>query len=408
MVADPGLHWLFVDLNSYFASAEQELRPELRGLPIAVVPVEARTTCCIAVSYQARRYGVCTGMRVAEAQARCPHLQLVEARPKTYVELHHRLRAAIESCLPVQAALSCDEFCCELTGSQQQVARAVALADMVKAAVRGVGSTLRCSVGLGPNRLLAKIAAGMQKPDGLFVIERRHLPEALFCAELRDVPGIGGRMERRLRQNGISSVRQLCTLSRGRMESLWGSVEGARLWMSLRGEDLPPLPLRAARSISRQHILPPAQRNPEGARQVALKMLQDCVRRLWKQGAWAGGVGLAVYYLGHDQAFEAHHRIQPCQDAITLQEQFLPLLDGAPRQTPMGLCVFLFDLSAGGESRTMFPAPGEQKRAAVSQAMQDLQCRFGKDAVYLASVHGVRKEAPTRISFGPPLPLDEF
>jgi DNA polymerase-4 len=86
-MADSAINWLFVDLNSYFASIEQELCPELRGQPIAIVPirVEAQTGCCIAVSYQAKAYGVKTGVRVADANLLCPHIILVEARPRLYV-----------------------------------------------------------------------------------------------------------------------------------------------------------------------------------------------------------------------------------------------------------------------------------------------------------------------------------
>ena len=405
------LRWLFLDLNSYFASVEQELRPELRGRPVAVVPVMAETTCCIAVSYQARSYGVRTGVLVAEARALCPQIELVEARPKVYVEMHHRILEAIERCLPVEAVLSCDEFVCLLSGSQCGPLRAVELALEVKQAIREVGATLRCSIGLGPNRLLAKIAAEMQKPDGLMVVERESLPSALYGIELGDVPGIGERMERRLRAAGIESMRELCGLSRGRMGALWGSVLGERMWLLLRGEDLPEPPagvsVAKSKTLSRQHILPPGQRTPEGARQVALKMLADCAGRLRKQGLWAAGLGVAIYYAGHDHAFEAHCRIAPCQDDLSLQEQFLPLWEGSPNQVPASLCVFLLDLREA-QTADLFRSARDRSRVALAAVMDTVQSRYGRDAVYLASLHGAREAAPTRISFGPPPPLEEF
>lgn len=95
-----GINWLFVDLNAYFAPVEQELRPELRGRPVGVVPVEADTTCCIAVSYQAKCYGLKGGIGVAKAKALCPHLVLVKARPRLYIEYHEKIKAAIERCVP--------------------------------------------------------------------------------------------------------------------------------------------------------------------------------------------------------------------------------------------------------------------------------------------------------------------
>ena len=97
----PCLNWLFVDLNSYFASVEQQDRPELRGKPVGVVPMMADTTCCIAASYEAKAHGVKTGTIVADAKRMCPNIILVEARHEIYVDYHHRVIEAVETCVPV-------------------------------------------------------------------------------------------------------------------------------------------------------------------------------------------------------------------------------------------------------------------------------------------------------------------
>jgi hypothetical protein len=101
--AEPLVRWLFLDLNSYFASVEQELQPHLRGKPVAVVPLMADTTSCIAASYEAKAFGVKTGVKVGDAKRMCPGLQLVEARHKEYVDYHHRIIEAVERCVPVSA-----------------------------------------------------------------------------------------------------------------------------------------------------------------------------------------------------------------------------------------------------------------------------------------------------------------
>jgi len=149
-------NWLFVDLNSYFASVEQELQPELRGRPIAIVPVEADSACCIALSYQAKAYGLRTGVRLAEAKAICPQLVPVFSRPRLYVEYHHKIIEAIERCVPVQSVQSCDEFACQLIGSERTRARSVEIAYAIKRELRVVGSTLRCSIGIAPIASLPK------------------------------------------------------------------------------------------------------------------------------------------------------------------------------------------------------------------------------------------------------------
>jgi DNA polymerase IV len=232
---------------------------------IVPIRVEAQTGCCIAVSYQAKAYGVKTGFSVADAKLLCPHIILVEARPRLYVEYHHRIAAAIERCIPIQQVMSCDEFACQLLGRERTLLRATAIAYEIKRELRTVGITLRCSVGLAPNRLLAKIAGDMQKPDGLIIFERRYLPQALYSLELADIPGIGKRMEQRILGEGITTMRQLCALTRERMHTIWGGVLGDRLWLWLRGEDFLEPPARPLQTLSRQHILPPDCRTPDKA-----------------------------------------------------------------------------------------------------------------------------------------------
>lgn len=408
-MADSVVNWIFVDLNSYFASIEQELRPELRGQPVGIVPVDADSTCCIAASYQAKAYGIKTGTSVADAKALCPHLILVEARPRLYVEYHHRISAAIERCIPIQQVMSCDEFACQLLGRERTLLRATAIAYEIKRELRGVGITLGCSVGLAPNRLLAKIAGDMQKPDGLMIFERRYLPQSLYSLKLSDIPGIGNRMEQRLLAEGVSTMRQLCALARERMHAIWGGVLGDRLWLWLRGEDFLEPPARPLQTLSRQHILPPDCRTPEKARAIALKLLHSTARRMRRNDLWAGGISLHVGFYEHP-AFLRQVRIEPCHDPHTLQEHLIALWSRVPAYTPSDLSVALTHLDRA-------PAPDlfgidlfheSNARERVGTALDTLNSRYGLNTVYLGSIHQVRKEAPTRIPFGPPPPLEEF
>ncbi len=193
----PALNWLFVDLNSYFASVEQEVRPELRGRPVAVVPMMADTTVAIAASYEAKAYGVKTGTLVGDAKRMCPDLVLIEARHELYVDYHHRIVEAVESCLPVTAVLSIDEMACRLMGRERPLLAALELGRKVKAAIRErVGPMLRSSVGLATNRYLAKVASDMEKPDGLVALPLDLLPEALRQLSIRGPLSLAGRSDR--------------------------------------------------------------------------------------------------------------------------------------------------------------------------------------------------------------------
>src|SRR5215813_4607764 len=159
------LRYLFVDMNSFFASAEQQLEPRLRNRPMAVSPVEAETTCCIAASYEAKQYGIKCGTAVYEARRMCPGIPIVPARPELYIRIHDDLKTAVETCTPVERTMSIDEFSCRLSSDRREPEAALKLAGQVKKAIRRVGECLRASIGIAPNQFLAKVAADMQKPD---------------------------------------------------------------------------------------------------------------------------------------------------------------------------------------------------------------------------------------------------
>ena len=141
-----------------------------------------------------------TGTR-GRRQKNVPGLILVNAGHADYVKFHHAVKTAIDLVLPLHAVRSIDEFACELTGTQQQEEKAVRLAQSIKDVIKKeVGEHIKASIGIAPNFLLAKIAADMQKPDGLTVLNQNNLHERLIRLKLQDIPGIGPRMERRLHE----------------------------------------------------------------------------------------------------------------------------------------------------------------------------------------------------------------
>src|SRR5580692_10188886 len=292
---DSSLNWLFVDLNSYFASCEQEARPELRGRPIGVAPMMADTTCCIAASYEAKAFGVRTGTIVADARRMCPGIVLVEGRHELYVEYHHKVVEAVESCLPVTAVCSIDEMACRLMGRERPLLAALELGRRVKERIRDrAGEALRSSVGLATNRFLAKLASDMEKPDGLVALPLDILPEALARLTLRDLPGIGVKTEKRLNERGITTMSQLLALDCEQAGQLWGSVWGERLWHWLRGQDFEMSEADHLKSISHSHVLAPEMRTAEKAWAVAHKLLHKAAMRLRAGGLWVSSIGLAV------------------------------------------------------------------------------------------------------------------
>jgi len=395
------INYLFLDMNSYFASVEQQLRPELRGKPVAVVPMLAETTCCIAVSYEARRYGIKTGTRVQDARLLCPRLELVEARPKEYVRIHHQILRAVDTVLPVEAVLSIDEMVCKLVGREKEPAHARKLGEQVKEAIyRHVGGQLRCSVGLGPNRFLAKVATEMHKPNGLTLLQPSDLPHRLYSLQLRDLPGIGPGIEQRLFKHGVTTVEQLYQLSVLQLAQVWGSrVHGFSWWHRLRGADLPEAPTRR-RSLSHSHVLPPVFRSEAGARAVLTRLVHRAAARLRHEGYWAGSVALFVRFLegAEQRSWEAHSRIQPSQDTLSLLRVSLQLWQQKPEGTPFKVGIALGHLIP--ELELGWPLfESEQKLLRLSQAMDQANGKYGPQALYFAGMHRTEQSAVTRIAY---------
>lgn len=407
-----GIRYLFLDMNAFFASVEQQLRPELRGKPVAVVPLLAETTCCIAASYEAKRYGIKTGTLVQDARLLCPRLELVEARPREYIRMHHRILQAVDSVLPIEAVLSIDEMVCRLMGREKEPENALQLGKQVKEAIyQHVGGQLRCSVGLGPNRFLAKVAAEMHKPDGLTLLQPSDLPHRLYSLQLRDLPGIGPGMERRLFKHGVTTVEGLYRLSALQLAQIWGSrVHGFSWWHRLRGADLPEAPTRR-RSLSHAHVLPPVFRSEAGARAVLTRLVHRAAARLRHEGYWAGALALFVRFLddGEKRQWEAHVRLQPSQDTLTLLRVALGLWQQKPEGTPFKVGVVLGRLIPELElSEPLFES--QQKLVRLAQAMDKANSKYGPQALYFAGMHRTEQSAATRIAFNriPDLNLPEI
>lgn len=401
------LNILFLDMNAYFAAVEQQLRPELRGKPVAVVPVEADTTCCIAASYEAKPYGIKTGTVVREAKRLCPSLVLVPARPELYVRMHHRIVKAINTCLPVDKVHSIDEMSCRLIGSERRTERAAELAGLIKRTLRReVGDHLRCSIGIAPNRFLAKVAADMQKPDGLTVLTRAELPHKLHSLHLTDLPGIGPRMFERLHRSGIDTVAQLCRSPEDCLAHVWRGVTGRVWWHHLRGYDLPEPPT-VRRTVGHSHVLPPKDRDAPSAHAVLSRLLHKAAARLRRLGCHAGRLHVHVGFFGKP-TWEEHRSLGLCRDTLTMLEAFDEMWPRRPPGRPLRVGVTLSDLSADGDVPVpLFPS--ERRRAGLAGAMDRLNDKFGAHAVYFGGMHGALDSAPMRIAFtsipDPDLPI---
>jgi len=413
------MNWLFVDMNSYFASVEQNEQPELRGRPVGIVPMMADSTCCSAASYEAKAFGVKTGTMVGDAKRMCPGLVLVEAHHELYVKYHHKIVEAVESCVPVTAVLSVDEMACRLMGRERPLLAAMELGRKVKARIREqVGPMIRSSVGLATNRYLAKVASDMEKPDGLVALPQDILHDALRQLALRDLPGIGSRMEKRLNELGIRTMDDLLALDCEQAGQRWGSVWGERLWHWLQGEDFDMDEPAHMKSLSHQHVLAPEMQTPEKAWAVAHKLLHKAAMRLRAGGLWASSIGLAVgfavprgekkpvsVYGAPTRGWKSELRLCECQDNPTLIAALSRLWAERPAgpqfDRPYFIGVHLNGLVPNHlHTLNLFDgSEEEQNRAKLLAEMDRLNNKYGLSTLAPATMLTAFKAAPTRIAF---------
>lgn len=393
------LRSLFLDFNAYFASVEQQLNPALRNKPVAIVPTKADTTCCIAASYEAKKFGIKTGTIVSEAKKLCPGLKIVEANHRPYIEFHHKLVEAVGTCLPVDQVMSIDEMVCSLIGKEQKRENAIEIAKLIKKTIaEKVGEYLKCSIGIAPNRFLAKTATNMQKPDGLVIIEEKDLPHCLYGLKTGDLTGIGRRMEVRLRRHGIYTVETLCNSSKARLREIWGGIEGERMFAQLHGEIVKRPPTHR-QTVGHSHVLPPKERNKDDAFGVLNRLLQKAAIRMRYLGFVTGAMSVGVKFLGHLR-WREEISFNHTQNTITLLRALEKVLEHYPdfKEKPLAVGVTLFKL-LDEDQNTMIFFEDYDKIKSLNKAVDGLNKKYGFSSVYYAAAHPAIKSAPMRIAF---------
>ncbi len=356
-----GLHTkatvLFVDMNSFFASCEQQDNYLLRGRPVAVcVYTSGPRSCVIAPSIEAKQQGVKTGMKLAEAAQLCPDLIPVETHPARYRSYHLKLIAVLKRFSDAVLPKSIDEAIVDLTHYQLAYKDMGEVALRIKQAIRhDVGDYLRCSIGIAPNAFLAKLATELQKPDGLVTITPENIDEILQTLTLTDLPGIGHRMAARLVNGGILTPLDLRYASPDRLRTVCQSIVGWHwhLRLNFGGEvDLAtsgPKSMQAIRSVSSE------QRNtPETLDHLLQALCLTLERRLMAQDVFCRKLSCYVRYWNGRQYTNELNFSEPMQDGMefyTLIKQRMeryrqkhncePLLNNAVRQLGVGVYEFI-------------------------------------------------------------------
>lgn len=287
---------LYLDFDSFFASCEQQRRPELRGRPVGITPTTGNAGmgfgAVIAASREAKLAGVRNVSSQRDARKICPDIVFVDQDPAFYREVHHGAQASIKSVLPIAKVMSIDELSCQL--SPPQIADPLGTATQIKQAlVQGIGPYITASIGFAPNGHLAKIACKEDKPNGATVWRPEDLPGVMLHIPLGGVPGIGAGMTRRLEASGITDMAGLLATSPKQLRKIWGNVSGERFWYAMQGHEV--ITQKSTRSmIGHSRVLPAKWRGTAEPYGCARMLLTKAARRLRREGFYANTLSVSV------------------------------------------------------------------------------------------------------------------
>jgi DNA polymerase-4 len=410
--------YLFVDMNAFFASVEQQEVTAYRNQPVIVVPVLVDTTCAIAASYEAKACGIKTGTSVQEARRLCPPVRVVEARPELYLNYHARIVEILRAQFPTVKILSVDEMACRMSPYYKTIEAETRVAQTLKQNLAAeLGDHMRCSVGIAPNVFLSKTASERMKPNGLTIWDDQNLPDALFSCRLIDLPGIGRGIERRLKATGIETVERLWEASESDLRRAWGSVVGARWYYMLRGSQecdyagmVPEGQPR--KSAGHSHVLPPEHRTLAGAKRILLELAGRALKRLRAYNQLTSAVQITIKYRAGKNTVRPQEssvwtrrsrKHLPANDETTWFNILRPLLTDAPDKAPFASPSFVsvtFSDLLDHRDRNLSLFDDIEEKVELAKVVDGLNRRFG-NKVWIGAL-GQKERVPRRIAFGAP------
>ncbi len=419
-----------VDMNSYFASVEQQANPTLRGKPLGVCAYLHRRGCVIAASIEAKRLGMKVGMSVEEARLKVPSAVFVQNDPPKYRAVTSRVFSILHELTDCMEHYSIDEAFLDLTGWYRDSAEAAWVLCQARQRIKNeVGDWLRCSIGIAPTRFLAKTASDLEKPNGLVIINQENLDQILARLELEDVCGIGPRIKKRLVRLGIHTLLELKRYPVGNLMRAFGK-SGYYLWCKVNGLEVESVTSSdsapAPKSVGHSYCVPDRVNKEGNVLATLVRLTERAGRRLRALDLLAASVYVSVGFRGADYGLPRGPfwspgageggtlytlLDEPASDSFSLVGAAAELL----RELWHGECVnflavTLTNLAAPSGQRRLSnvgannhsPLPWDpcfERKRQASQAADFIRDRYGDEAIVFGNMLGLGDEAPDRIGF---------
>lgn len=400
---------MHIDLNSCFATVEQQARVRLRGRPLAVVNRLAGDAMVITASYEAKTHGVKTGMRISDAKRLCRGLVVTETDPPKYRYVYHKLLDIMNSYSASVSMKSIDEGVIDFKQAPSHLLSGRTLEQVgleVKARLKAeVGGAMRCNVGIATNRFLAKTAAGLHKPDGLDVITADNLRKVYAGMKLTDLTGIAERNRERLESVGIMNPLQfLDTPAEVLHKMVFMSVNGDLWHQRLRGWEVDDVETQTKR-IGRQFVLDGFTMSFDEILQRLHNLCESVGERLRAQGMSARGVyvGTRTFGMTGDKRRNYWHAQFVSQVPFFSNDTIYTLAKRLFMSAPpdiRDINVHVYLLSDGEDNQLSLFADEYVRSKAITGAVDEINYRYGERTIHAANTLPTNRIIKTKIPFG--------
>lgn len=387
---------IYIDMNSFFASVEQELHPELRGRPVGVCPFVNDRTCVIAASVEAKRRGVTTGTPIPEARRRCPDIALVSDNVGQYRRYHRRIMDSLADTRCQVHIKSIDEAFLVVPGDLRS--QAAEVAQDIRSRIATIGSQLGCSIGIASNLFLAKMGTKLHKPRGLVTIRPEDLEAYYSTLQLTNLYGISWRLERRLNALGIESPLDFYHASYSTLKHAFG-IPGERWYFRLRGYEVDERSTTRRMIGHQTTIVPEPAYGLSGVKSVTSQLCYRAAARLRAADLAAQSVQVALRFTDRTYWYGHIRTHVPFWDSATFFQHINTILKRWDTRKPVRLAsVTAYDLIPQySVTASMFGSVEPSVR--VSRALDVLTEKFGRSAI-VPAIQLLSEPAADRVGFG--------
>ncbi|NLT95962.1 MAG: DNA polymerase IV, partial [Clostridia bacterium] len=372
---------IHVDMDAFFAAVEQRDNPELRGKPVIIGGRPQSRGVVSTASYEARKYGVHSAMPITEAYRLCPHGIFLPPNHKKYSQVSDQIMAIFSDFTPLVEALSLDEAFLDVTGCERLWGDSRQIGLKIKERIRSE-LNLTASVGLGPNKFLAKLASDMEKPDGFTVITKENIIEKVWPLSVKKLWGIGAKSAEKLWQLNIKTIGQVAKSDPQVLIKALGSW-GLEIYNLANGIDpRPVIPEREAQSIGHETTFSQDIADEDFLIAVLLDLAQDVGWRLRRAGLKGRTVTLKMRYPDFKTITRSHTLAQHInQDDLIYQEAVKLFKANFPKNKSLRLIgITLSNLVNEEQANLQFSlfTEKEDKSQELYKALDKVNSKFGR------------------------------